>query len=90
MPSSKVVATVPVKVPAGPSVSVTVTVSPLRGLETVTSSVPSPDRSASVTETVRVSPTVPPVIEGVPATPPSIVSVAATVGGEPTGRATSL
>ena len=85
----KVVGSVPPNVPAAPSVRVTVSISPVRSLRTPTTSVPSPARSASVTERVRSPPTTLAVMEGVPGTPPAMGSVALTCAGLPIGRATS-
>ena len=77
------------KVPVGPSESVRASTSPVVRLVTVTSSVPSPARSGSVTESWRSVPTWPATMDGVPGVPPEIVSVACTVAGAPGGRAVS-
>ena len=75
--------------PGASSARTTVSTSPVRGLMTVTVTLPSPARSGSVTVSVASSPTFATVIATMAVVPPLIVSVAATVGEPPLAASAS-
>ena len=82
---------VPEKVPATPSVSVTDSLSPVSSFTTVTVTVPSPARSASVTEMFSKSPgLLVGLMVTVPLLPPPTVSVAVSAAVAPVLVSASL